>query len=493
MKIQKFYLSIILIFSIFGLFGKLSIAELQPLGSAAHAAISREILRTGDWLTLHWPYCEEFSDFYQFPPLFFWLQAFCFKIFGISDTTAKFVSSFFGVLVIIATFFLAKILTDNDYIGFLSAMSIILHPYFFKHARKCELETGLIFFITVGIIFFILSEKKNKPEYLILSGLSAGLGFLYKGPPAYAVQATILISYLINRQFKKIFNIYFILSFLISISIPLIWIIPQFIYKGNAVIEKFFVNQILWSLQGRSVKYVSLIEKIKNYLFFIPVFFSYYLPWSITGLFGVHNIFKEKKSIFYTILIWCAVVWAGFTLAGYKDDYYLLAFWPGWCSINGYIFSMWTKNSKEILTKIFLYLSVTFALIVIFTPIKFDKIRNPEFKNLAEFVKSTVPKDKKILTYNLFYYDMVALIPWYWDKGVIKSTLPNPTKPKDAKAWKEHSVDTEQELYSLIQNDINFILIKKQDYENLSKHIKKNIKILKEEGRFYFCQSIIDS
>ena len=125
-----FYLIIILIFSIFGMFGKLSIAELQPLGSAVHAAISREILRTGDWLTLHWPHCEEFKDFYQFPPLFFWLQAITFKIFAISDATAKYVSSFFGVAVIILTFFLAKIISDDDYLAFLSSLTLILHPYF---------------------------------------------------------------------------------------------------------------------------------------------------------------------------------------------------------------------------------------------------------------------------------------------------------------------------------------------------------------------------
>jgi len=166
MKNKTFlYLATILIFSFFGMFGKLSVTELQPLGSAAHAAISREILRTGDWLTLHWPYCEEFKDFYQFPPLFFWLQAITFKIFGISDATAKYVSSFFGVLVILLTFLLAKIISDDDYIAFLSSLTLILHPYFFRHARKCELETGLIFLSHLQY-YSLSSLRRNKnPGY----------------------------------------------------------------------------------------------------------------------------------------------------------------------------------------------------------------------------------------------------------------------------------------------------------------------------------------
>jgi 4-amino-4-deoxy-L-arabinose transferase-like glycosyltransferase len=484
-----FYLIIILIFSIFGMFGKLSVAELQPLGSAVHAAISREILRTGDWLTLHWPHCEEFKDFYQFPPLFFWLQAITFKIFAISDATAKYVSSFFGVAVIILTFFLAKIISDDDYLAFLSSLTLILHPYFFKHSRKCELETGLIFFITLAVLFFVISEKKQKPWFLLLSGISSGLGFLYKGPPAYCILAIVPIYYFLTKQYKKIFSIQFVLFLLISLCVPLVWLIPQLVYKGNAVIEKFFINQILWSIQGRSVKYVSVLQKIKNYLFFISVFFSYYLPWSITGIFGVIKIVKEKLYLWFILLIWVIIVWLGFTLAGYKDDYYLLAFWPGWCVINGYIFSIWTKKIKDTIANIFAVLSVVFMLITIFAPVKFDKIRNPEFRDMAEFVKSTVPENKKILPYNLFYYDMVALIPWYWDRGVIKSSLPNPKAPPDAKAWKEHCVETEDELLKLISEDTQYVLIKKTDFEQLSQKVKDKLEILYDIGRFYFCVS----
>ncbi|MEN3014200.1 MAG: glycosyltransferase family 39 protein [Endomicrobiia bacterium] len=484
---QKYVLwSSILLFSFFGMFGKLHISDLQPLGSAAHASIAREILRTNDWLTLHWPHCEEFSDFYQFPPLFFWLQAICFKVFGISDATAKYVSSFFGILVIISTFILAKIITKDNYVGFLSAMTLILHPYFFRHARKCELETGLMFFITMGIIFFVISEIKNNYKYLLLSGLFSGLGFLYKGPPAYCIHVTILVYFVITKQYKKILNIYYIGSILIGILIPFIWFIPQLIHKGNALIEKYFVNQIFWSLQGRGVVFQTFFEKVKSYLFFVPVFFSYYLPWSATGFFGVYKVIKEKNKIFYSLIIWAAVVWIGFTLAGYKDDYYLLAFWPGWCVMNGYIFSFWTQKIKDKLINFFAIMSIIFTMLVILTPIKFDKIRNPEFKSLSSYVKNIVPENKKIIPYRLFYYDMVALIPWYWDRGVERSSFVD----KNKKVWKYRSIETEEELFSSLNSlDKKFLIIKKTDYEKLSDILKNKILILKEEGRFYFCES----
>ncbi len=477
-KNKYIYLTIIIFFSFFGMFGKLSVAELQPLGSAAHAAISREILRTKDWLTLHWPHCEEFKDFYQFPPLFFWFQAICFKIFGISDATAKYVSSFFGFLVIILTFFIGKIISDNDYIGFLSAMSLILHPYFFKHARKCELETGLIFFISLGILFFILAEKYNKQWLLIFCGISSGLGFLYKGPPAYCVAAIIFFYYTITKQYKKIFGKYYIFSILIALLLPLLWFIPQLIYKGNAVIEKFWGKQILWSIKGRGVNYKNFFERIRNYTFFLPIFFSYYLPWSITGIFGVIKIIKEKLKYFYILIIWVLIVWLGFTIPGYKDDYYLLAFWPGWCVINGYIFSFWSNNFKEKLTKIFLILSIIFSLLVIFTPIKFDKIRNPEFRILKEYVRQKIPENKKIIINSKYYYDMVALIPWYWDRGIISFNFPQNYQETEL---------IENFLNILSNEEQKFILIKKDEFNLLTEKIKQKLFILKDEGKYYLC------
>ena len=468
MKNKTFlYLATILIFSFFGMFGKLSVAELQPLGSAAHAAISREILRTGDWLTLHWPYCEEFKDFYQFPPLFFWLQAITFKIFGISDTTAKYVSSFFGVLVILLTFFLAKIISDDDYIAFLSSLTLILHPYFFRHARKCELETGLIFFVTLAILFFVISEKKQKPWLLILSGISSGLGFLYKGPPAYCVLGVVFLYYVLTKQYKKLLNSYFILFILTAITIPLSWIILQLVYKGNDVIEKFFINQILWSIKGRGVKYTSLLEKIKNYLFFFPAFFSYYLPWSITGIFGIIKVIKEKSKLFYILLLWIIIVWIGFTIPGYKDDYYLLAFWPGWAVFNGYIFSLWTYRIKDNLIKIFAVLSLIFALVTFFTPIKFDKIRNPEFKILGKYIQKIVPETEEVFIYNMYYWDMAGLFAWYVERKPAYS-LKSPEEIKE----------------KVVTNKKIFLLIYKKDLDELPEEIKEKIYPIYYCGRF---------
>ncbi|MFQ3675940.1 MAG: glycosyltransferase family 39 protein [Endomicrobiia bacterium] len=456
----------ILIFASFGMFAKLGITELQPMGSATHAAVAREILRTNDWLTLHWPFVGEF---YQFPPLFFWLQAITFKIFGISDLTAKLTSSFFGFMVILITYYLGKLLVD-DYTGFLSSMTLILTPYFFRHSRKCELETILIFFITLGIIFFVLSEQKNNNKFLLLTGLSTGLGFLAKGPPAFAVWGTIFIYYIITKQYKKLFNFYFIVGILISILVPFTWIIPQIIYRGDAFYKGFVINQVLGKIYGGDRPATTFVEKILNYTFFFRAFYSHYLPWSITGIFGIVKIFKKNLKNLYVLVIWVIVVWIGFTLPGYKDDYYLLAMFPGWAVINGFIFKYWTEKISK---QIYFYssiLAITFVVVTIFTPIKFDKVRNPEFKILSQHIKQVVPSDQRIITYNLYPYDMMSLFPWYMDRGVVP-------------------LNTEKELLQLVSSsETKFVFMKIEDYKNLSSNILLHPVFYC--GRFVFASNI---
>jgi hypothetical protein len=356
-----------------------------------------------------------------------------------------------------------------------------------KFAEAKQFLNYVIQFEKNGIIPLYMTVEKKNIKYILLSGLATGLAFMSKGPPAFVVPTSIGLYYLITKQFQKLFNKYFILSIFLSIIIPMFWIIPQLIYKGNALYEKFVINQILWSFLGRSVKYNSFTDKIANYLFFFGAFFSYYLPWSITGLWGIKKILKEHITQFYVIIIWVVIVWTGFTLAGYKDDYYLLAFFPGWAIVNGYMFSFWTKNIEKTLSTIFAGLTLVLIISIFFTPIKFDKIRNPEFKIMGKYINSIVPKNEKIITYNLFYYDMVSLLPWYADRGVQESLLPNPNVAPDAKAWKKVSVNTPEELnYFLSSETTKFILIKKKDFESLPKNLQQKIFVLRKEGRFIF-------
>ena len=66
------------------LFSNLWVGDLG-LDSAAYATISRSILRTHDWIVPHYEHCPEFQDCWLHPPLFYWMTAVSFKLFGVTE------------------------------------------------------------------------------------------------------------------------------------------------------------------------------------------------------------------------------------------------------------------------------------------------------------------------------------------------------------------------------------------------------------------------
>ena len=473
----------------FGMFGRLGTAELQPMGSSIHAAVAREILRTGDWLTLHWPHSPEFPDFYQFPPLFFWLQAIVFGLFGANDVTAKVVSSFFGFATILLTWIIGRLLAGR-YVGFLAALTMVLTSYFFRHARKCELETILVFFVALGFLFVILAERRN-PWYLVLAGVSAGLGMLAKGPPAAAVWGGAAVYCAATGRWRRIFSAPFVCGVAATVAVTAAWVVPQLVFKGDALYRRYWLDQIVWSLAGRSA-HPTPWERIAGYLYFVPVFLTYYQPWSTVGIFGAVSVVRERIRSMYLLLSWAAIVWLGFTVAGYRDDYYLLALWPAWTVLAGFALSRWMPRAEQGISRWAGVAAAVFAIAVVVFPVRFDRVRNPEFRELGPVIAREVPPGERVIPYALgrhfYYYDLEGLLPWYADRGSVASVHPDPRSAPDARAWRRTFVSTPEELRALSDAGHRFVLLETDRLPDVARQSGLSLVSLAASGRFTFAR-----
>ena len=72
-----------------------------------YAEIPREMLVLGDWVT---PRLDPVTPFWGKPPLSFWATALSYRIFGVSEFTARLPSFLFSVGVLFLTMFLACLL-----------------------------------------------------------------------------------------------------------------------------------------------------------------------------------------------------------------------------------------------------------------------------------------------------------------------------------------------------------------------------------------------
>src|SRR3990170_5603848 len=87
-----------------------------------YGEVAREIVVEGKgWLTLHYNY----KPWFQKPPLFIWMIAIAYKIFGVNEFAVRIWSTLFGFGSIIMLYFIAKKLLLSEMIAQLSCLILI--------------------------------------------------------------------------------------------------------------------------------------------------------------------------------------------------------------------------------------------------------------------------------------------------------------------------------------------------------------------------------
>src|SRR5436190_2104554 len=90
---------------------------LKNWDESIYAQVSKEMVRTGDWLTPHW----NAQPWFEKPPLYLWLTAAAFKVFGITEFAARLASALSGAGLVAIVYLLGRRLYDTA-VGVLAAL-----------------------------------------------------------------------------------------------------------------------------------------------------------------------------------------------------------------------------------------------------------------------------------------------------------------------------------------------------------------------------------
>src|SRR5215210_3359563 len=110
----------LLLIAIFALLWKLGAGSLTAWDEAIYAQVSKEIVKGGDWLTLHW----EYTPWFEKPPLLMWVTALFYRLFGVSEFWARLPSALSGIALIGVTYVIGK-LTYGKRVGLLAAVILL--------------------------------------------------------------------------------------------------------------------------------------------------------------------------------------------------------------------------------------------------------------------------------------------------------------------------------------------------------------------------------
>lgn len=142
-------------------------------------------------------YLESFGDFK--PVLYAYLAVLPVKIFGLTEFAVRFPSALFGVLTVIATYFLAKAIfldkgpkVRNLDMPLVSSFILAISPWHINLSRAAFEANVATFFIVLGVLFFFLWKQKNV-WYLLMFSVVAFIISLYVFNTARVVSPLLFI------------------------------------------------------------------------------------------------------------------------------------------------------------------------------------------------------------------------------------------------------------------------------------------------------------
>ncbi|MBN1794270.1 MAG: glycosyltransferase family 39 protein [Candidatus Omnitrophica bacterium] len=172
------------------------------------------------------------APLFKHPPLFPYIVSLAFRIFGNDRKTGIYTSLVFGVLTIIALYYIAVFAFDERR-AILAALFLAVEPVHVLCSKRVWLETSYVFFIYAGILFLILGLQKNG-RWLIASGVAFGLSLLTKEFAVLSCAGVALFVIFIIEEIrsKRYFGLFILLSFLVVLP-WLIWLYRVYGQEGT--------------------------------------------------------------------------------------------------------------------------------------------------------------------------------------------------------------------------------------------------------------------
>lgn len=301
-------------------FWQLGEGALSDWDEAIYAQVSREMLQSGDWLTLHYG----FQPFYHKPPLMMWCTALLYQLGGINEFTARAASALSGVALIIIIYLTGK-LVYGARVGFLAAVILLTGAQFDYSARNGMLDTMLTLWIWLAVYAY-LRVNRGSPKWWLLVGASCGLALMTKSAAAAPAPAAIALALLFEKRLRAIWRErYFWYGCGLGLMIAVPWHLIMILMHGREFIEIYFGQQIL----TRSV--TALESNTGGNLFYLDILRQYFIPWWILAPFALLLSLKEnlrgqfRSSIF---LILAFLILGLYTLVQTKLDWYIIPLYP---------------------------------------------------------------------------------------------------------------------------------------------------------------------
>lgn len=274
---------------------------------------------------------------YDKPPMYYWLVAGTFKVFGINEFSARFPSALLAVICVVVVYLsVSKLFTERA--GIASGLVLATSIEYFYLGKAAVTDITLTFFLTASLLCFLRKKYYFFYIFAALATLTKGpIGFLFPG-------AIIFIWMVLTRRFSELKNMKIPVGIIIWAIVTLPWYWTMYQIHGSAFIDGFIgVNNITRFTTAEHVK-------TSAWYFFIPVLILGLFPWTALLFQAIRESLTTKGRDEYGILlflnIWAVFIFVFFSISSTKLLTYILPSFPPLAILIGWYLDRRCENYR---------------------------------------------------------------------------------------------------------------------------------------------------
>jgi 4-amino-4-deoxy-L-arabinose transferase-like glycosyltransferase len=281
---------------------------------AIYGDIAREFVRGVTHLAPFWNY----HPWLERTPLFEWLTAALFSVFGVGNGTARAVSAVSGCATVALCFVWARRLYGRTAAWFAAAILLTTHAFFYQ-ARfgTTDMLLSLWMFLSVYGLYRV-SRRDSGGWYAFWVGLALGIMTKSAGPAPVVLTAVVVA--LKDRWKLDRLGRPFLLGLLVFVAIAAPWHAYMFVHFGRAFYNDYIVRQLL----TRSLR--PLEGHTGGPFFYLGTILKSAFPWSLLLIPAAVRWVRERHldvAACYALVIFCF-----YTLVKTKLPWYITPFYP---------------------------------------------------------------------------------------------------------------------------------------------------------------------
>lgn len=312
-----------------------------------HAEAAREIVESGDWITLH----ANNTRYLEKAPLMYWSIALSYKLFGVSEFSSRLPIALAALGLMLATMLLGNF-AFGEKAGFYSALCIGTCIGIYLFTRVLWPDVMLTLFITMAFYCFLRAkEDPGASRYAYGIYLFGALAVLTKGLIGAAFPAIIILAYLIiTGELRKLARLKLFTGTLLFLAVAAPWHIAAGLSnpgslmagtphpsQGRGFFWFYFMNEHLLRYIGK--RYPADYDTVPLPLF-LGLHVVWLFPWSLFLPLTVREIprrirgLNRDEQVRMFLVLWAALVIIFFCFST-TQEYYTMPSYPAFALLIG--------------------------------------------------------------------------------------------------------------------------------------------------------------